>query len=384
MKNGIWRAFIIREDGNPIIFNMRVKNHRDLFILNDRESIPIRDIVFKKDSVNFNMPFFESYFISALQKDGSLKGNWIKGTAGATQRWDFYAYPNQSYRFSESGGDAMANISGKWEMELTRNTTGYTRKALAELVQKGNRLTGTVITPSGDYRYLEGIVSGDSLKLSTFDGAHAYMFAGKLLGDRLLKGVFYSGFAGVEEWVAEKNASALPPEISPTDLKDGYSRLDFSFKDINGNVVSLRDPQFSGKIVVIQLMGSWCPNCMDETKFLSDYYNKHQKEGIEVIALAYEYSEDFERSQKSLRKFQKAFDVQYPMLITGVSVSDSLKTEKSLPQLNKISVYPTTIFIGRDGNVKSIHTGFYGPGSGEYFEAYKKEFQETIDRLQAE
>ena len=121
-------------------------------------------------------------------------------------------------------------------------------------------------------------------------------------------------------------------------------------------------------------MGSWCPNCMDETKFLNEFYIKNKQRGVEVVSLAYEYSTDFERSRISLLKFQQRFNVKYPMLITGAWINDSLRTEKTLPQITPIKVFPTTIYIGKDGKVKKMQAGFYGPGSGEHFELFKKEF----------
>ncbi len=120
---------------------------------------------------------------------------------------------------------------------------------------------------------------------------------------------------------------------------------------------------------------------MDETKFLSDYYQKNRNRGIEIVSLAYEYSEDLERSRKSLTKFKEKFNVEYPMLITGARTSDSLRTEKTLPQITPIKMFPTTIFIGKDGRVRKIHTGFNGPGTGEHFEIFKKEFDHIVDTL---
>jgi peroxiredoxin len=161
--------------------------------------------------------------------------------------------------------------------------------------------------------------------------------------------------------------------------EDGY--LNFSFPDVDGNPVSLSDARFKNKVVVISLMGSWCPNCMDETAFLSNYYNKNKERGVEIIGLAYEYTTDFERSQKSVRKFQKRFDIQYPLLITGVSVTDTLRTEKTLPQLTSIKAFPSSIILDKTGKVHKIDTDFQGPSTGEYYTAYIKEFEKTIDEL---
>src|SRR5207237_7426925 len=141
----------------------------------------------------------------------------------------------------------------------------------------------------------------------------------------------------IETWTAVKNAKAVIPDtLAAVYLKPGEDRLHFRYPDLDSNLVSIEDARFHNKVVIIQIMGSWCPNCMDETAFLSDYYNKNRQRGVEIVALAYEYSTNFERSQKSLAKFQKRFNVQYPVLITWVTVSDSLRTAKTLPQVTPI------------------------------------------------
>jgi thiol-disulfide isomerase/thioredoxin len=152
----------------------------------------------------------------------------------------------------------------------------------------------------------------------------------------------------------------------------------------DGHLVSITDKVYQGKVVVIQILGSWCPNCMDETKFLSEFYQKDHAKGVEIIGLAYERTTDFASSQKALQAFKKRFDIQYPILITGVTVSDSLRTEKTLPQLKKIDAFPTTIFIDKKGNIREVYSGFNGPATGEHYAESKKEFNETIDKLLAE
>ena len=164
-------------------------------------------------------------------------------------------------------------------------------------------------------------------------------------------------------------------------VKPGEESLDFSFKDLEGKQVSINSDRFKNKVVVVQLMGSWCPNCMDETIFLSDYYNKNKQRGVEVVALAYEYSTDWERSVKSLKKFQQRFNVQYPILITGVTSSDSLRTEKTLPQVTSIKFFPSSIILDKKGKIRKFDTGFVGPATGSHYIEYKKEFDKTIDNL---
>jgi thiol-disulfide isomerase/thioredoxin len=254
---------------------------------------------------------------------------------------------------------------------------------VAEFEQNGDNLTGSFITPTGDYRFLEGIVTGDSLKLSTFDGAHAYTFYAKVISaEKISGGVYLSGFNGKETWSAVKDQDVKQPvQEQPTKLKPGESKLNFTFNDLEGKPVSINDERFKNKVVIVQIMGSWCPNCMDETKFLSDFYNKNRSRGVEIVSLAYEYSTDIERSRKSLSKFQKLFNVQYPMLITGVTSTDEQKTEKTLPQITPIRAFPTSIFLDRKGNVRDIHSVFYGPGTKQYFEEYTKVFSAIVEGL---
>jgi thiol-disulfide isomerase/thioredoxin len=131
-------------------------------------------------------------------------------------------------------------------------------------------------------------------------------------------------------------------------------------------------------------MGSWCPNCMDETAFLSEFYNKHKHRGVEIIALAYEYSTDWQRSVSSLTKVRNRFNVQYPILITGVAVTDSLRTEKTLPELTPIKFFPSSVIIDKKGKIRKLDTGFNGPATGKHYIAYKNEFEATIEELLAE
>ena len=150
--------------------------------------------------------------------------------------------------------------------------------------------------------------------------------------------------------------------------------IDLRFPDTDGNMVSSTDERFRGKPLMVQIMGSWCPNCMDESKFLSSFYKEYKNKGVEVVALAYEYSTDFNRSKASVQKFIKRFGIQYPVLIPPVTVSDEQRTEKTLPQLTPIRSFPTTIFISKHGNVAGVHQGFFGPGTGSFYEEFKTEF----------
>lgn len=383
LKTGWYRAEIKRPDSAAIVFNAEAVTSNGktvLFIRNDQERLKVDNIKVKGDSVFIDMPFFESTFKLRKQKDHSLKGVWIKGTSRNNLEFPVVFTFGKKERFPVTGSSS-ANITGKWQVTFTR-ATGGERPAVATFQQKGNYLSGSFITPSGDYRFLEGVVNGKQLQLSCFDGSHAYLFTADVSNSSITNGKYYNSASAVEQWRAFKNQNAVLPDTSQrTQLREGESRLNFSFKDINGKTVSINDEQFRNQVVIIQLMGSWCPNCMDESKFLGDFYKQYESKGVKIIALAYEYSTDVQRSKASIQKFIDRFSIQYPVLIAPVAVNDPERTEKTLPQLTPIRSFPTTIFIGKDGTVQKVHSGFYGPGTGAYYEQFQKEFYETVETL---
>ena len=380
--HGWWKAQLHREDGNIIVFNFEWKEEHGKttwYIRNAGERIRVTDITSVGDSLFVQMPVFESQF--RLKKNSkSLEGVWIKGGSVKTQVIPFTAKPG--YNRFDISKSATNNISGRWSAGFV-NKNNITIPSVAEFKQTGNLVTGTFLNPTGDYRYLEGVISGDSLQLSCFDGGHAFLFTAKIANNNTISnGHYYTGAVNKEEWTARRNAKAtLPPEDAAMYLKPGEERLNFTFNDLDGKPVSINDDRFKDKVVVVQIMGSWCPNCMDETAFLSDYYSRNKQRGFEVVSLAYEYSTDIERSVKSLKKFQQRFNVQYTMLVTGVSTSDSLRTEKTLPQLTPIKFFPSSVILDRKGRVRKLDTGFNGPGTGEHYIQYKKEFEKTINEL---
>jgi thiol-disulfide isomerase/thioredoxin len=383
-----WRIALIRKDSVEVPFMMERNEENGrivLYVINAAERIRIPDVRLVGDSMFFSLPTFESSFKLRILGNGNLSGTYIKGTSGATQYWKLFGLANVEGRFDPVNGDAKSNISGRWDMTFIR-PNGTTRKALGIFAQKGNSISGSVLTPSADNRYLSGRVSGDSLLLSGFDGDNIHLYTAEIYNsDSISGGTFYNGYTRKEKWIAERNNNAsLPEALDPTRLRPGQTRLNFTFNDLEGKPVSINDKRFRGKVVIVQIMGSWCANCFDETKFLADYYRKNHSKGIEIIALAYELTTNIGRSKISLLKFKKLLNVEYPILITGVAAGDDKKTEKTLPQLTPIHSFPITIFIDKKGFVKDIHTNFYGPASGPYFIESKEEFYKTVDKLMNE
>jgi peroxiredoxin len=226
-------------------------------------------------------------------------------------------------------------------------------------------------------------VNGDSLFLSTFDGSNAMLFKAAIQPDGSLKGALWSGIKAYKTWTARLDPAAkLPDAMKLTFLKPGFDKVDFSFPDADGNIVSLKDDRFKDKVVIIQILGSWCPNCMDETNFLAPWYKKNKERGVEIVGLAFEHSDKPEVSGPKLKRMISRFDMTYPVLLAGTNTDEA--TAKALPMLNKVMSYPTTIFIDKKGKVREIHTGFSGPGTGQYYDQFVEEFNGLINKMVSE
>ena len=384
-RNGLWRGLLERKDGHDIAFNFEVRDsggRQVLYMRNAGERILVDDVRREGDSVLIRMPFYESQLRARVTADGNLEGVWLRHLVSDWQAIPFKAYYGEGYRFAGAEPGAGVRVSGRWAAVFRSPNDNDTTFRVGEFEQRGSKVTGTFLDAGGDLRYLEGVVTGDSMKLSCFDGTHAYFFSARVNGNTMT-GMQYSGPTAYATWTAHKDEHAqLEDQFAMTKWNKDMP-FTFTFKDLDGHEVSLSDPRFKGKVVLVQIMGSWCPNCMDETRFLSGFYDQYRWKGVEVVALAYERSTDFTRSSNSVRNFQQRLHVQYPMLITGVTVGDPKRAEKTLPQLEDIADFPTTIFVGKDGKIAKIHTGFSGPGTGAHYEDQKKEFYDIVDQLLA-
>lgn len=386
LQTGTWRGTLKTSSGNELPFNFIVSDtagKQQIAIINGAERFKVTDIKSAGDSVFIHMPLFDSEFRLKLEGDG-LHGKWIKHLGVSDAVMDFAGVPNTSWRFFKDAPAPVYNVAGRWTAIFGEGADRDT--TVGEFKQDGAHLTGTFLTTTGDYRYLDGTLAGDSLYLSCFDGGHAFIFKAKInSNDSMTDGKMYSGISGVDSWTAVRNENAkLPDAYSLTFLKPGYKKISFRFKDINGREVSSSDARFKGKVVIVQILGSWCPNCMDETNYMvNSYYPKYHKKGVEVIGLAYERTTNFTASQRTLRQMKAHFNIPYPLLITGYTPGRG-DPQKSLPMLADFKGFPTTIIIDKKGDVRKIHTGFSGPGTGEYYTQFIDEFEKLTDDLLAE
>jgi thiol-disulfide isomerase/thioredoxin len=383
LKSGIWRGALITESGAEIPFNFEVadsagKNYLDIF--NSTERFRVNEISKNGDSILIQMPLFDSE-IKGVLTDGKITGVWTKHLADTDVVMQFFAEAGIDWRIKKEFEKPAEQVTGKWATTFISADGQDTTIAIGEFVQNDAKVTGTFLTSTGDYRYLDGILDGNKLMISTFDGSHAYLFTATLNGDKLIDGKFYSDFSYLETWSAVKDDQAkLPDAYGLTVLKTGEKKINFSFPNLDQKMISLNDAQFKNKVVVMQMLGSWCPNCMDETAYLSKFYDKYKPKGVEVVGLAYERTRDFDKSKKNIERLKNRFNVKYNLLVTGFT-KDKEDAAKSLPMLNKVIAFPTMIIIDKKGEVREIHTGFSGPGTGNHYTEFVNEFEKLINDL---
>ena len=374
---GIWRGEITLQ-GQTLPFNFEVSQLQEktysISLINGEERITIDEVVIIGDSIFATMQVFDTQIRARIDKD-KLDGFWIKNYE-SDHRYPFQATYDLRYRFQPNLTISNTDVTGKWEVQFSQDTS----ISIGIFEQANGKLTGTFLTTKGDYRFLEGIQSGQTLKLSTFDGAHAFLFDAEIQGDSSIRGTFYSSRAWQETWVAKRNEQVrLAHADSLTYLKDDYERLDFSFPDLNGKMLSPTDSVYKNKILILQIFGTWCPNCIDETKYLVGWYDKHKDRGVQIIGLAYEKKPGFDYARNRVNKMINELGVNYDFVIAGTS--DKIAASKTLPMLNHVMAFPTTIFLDPEGQVERIHTGFTGPGTGHYYQQFMDQFNTTVDRM---
>lgn len=364
LEEGPWRATIMLNDTTAMPFDFQLEQRDDstfrMTILNAEEKIEAM-IEPAGDSLRISLPVFANYMM--VQTNGqSMEGYFINPDAEDYQL-PFSARAGQQSRFKLDSSNCC-DINKKWRVAIGADTTDLT-PAIAYFEQDSTYVSGTFMTETGDYRYLEGNLHGNNLQLSAFDGAHLFYFEAEIEDGQKINGRFYSGRSYLEPWKAWRDQDfELADPDTLTYLREGYESLSFSFPNLEGDSVSLNDARFEGKPVIVQILGSWCPNCMDESRYLRDIYKRYHEEGLEVIGISFERTRGRETAEKRVAKMIEDIGIPYPVLMGGYTRDD--KAAEKLPMLNHVMSYPTAIYLNDRHEVVKIHTGFSGPGTPVY------------------
>jgi peroxiredoxin len=315
--------------------------------------------------------------------EAQWKGDHLEGTYYGTRvtgTLPFQARPAGD-KTSETPASGIPLIAGQWEIAGVKS--GKHEQAWRFIVQQaGATATATILRVDGDTGALTGSWEGHEFVLSHFSGARAALMRIQPQPDGSLAITLNGNTHYRAVLPKEARAEDLPAPADPeshTGVKDPSEPFRFSFHDLNGNLVSQSDARFQNKVVLIGILGSWCPNCHDEAPFLVELYRRFHAQGLEVVGLAFE-EEDQLANPVRLRAFVKQYGIEYPMLLCGVPDEASAQ----MPQLRGFDAWPTVLLLGRDGRVRRVHSGFPSKGSGPVYIQTRQELTATVETLLAE
>ncbi|MGB3802212.1 MAG: TlpA disulfide reductase family protein [Lewinella sp.] len=361
---------------NDTRFHLVLHNGAEEIVVPAKDIQAGRDQSIGRDTIRINFPVYDTH-ISAYHEENVIEGVWVVHYRD-NYRIPFKAYFGKDFRFTSLRKEPVTDVTGTWAVDFAGSPDEEPYLGIAEFEQRGNQLTGTFRTETGDYRYLEGTVQGNKLYLSVFDGSHAFLFEALIREDGTLSGTFRSGRHYITDWTARQDDQAQltsPDEL--TKLREDIP-LAFSFATPEGDTVSLEDVDGPK---LIQLFGTWCPNCRDETNFLKAYLEENDVDDLSVIALAFEqYGAEDDRSRQAVRRYRENMEVEWPILLAASN--DKREAGRALPMLNQVISYPTLLFVDRDNRVRRIHTGFNGPATSKYAE-FEESFDTSVQELLA-
>lgn len=378
IKSGKWHAELQLNDSTQLPFFIEITNKSEFIVINGKEKITL-ELKILGDSCELVFPYFNSKLIVNQITRHSLKGYWINYNKGKNYTIPFKARIHKNTtRFPIDEKAEHQNFDGKWKTTFEPGTPdAYMGIGLFDQ-DHPSLISGTFLTETGDYRFLDGNVSGNSIFLSCFDGSHAFLFKGKETNG-VINGSFYSGTHWWSEWLAERDDHfELKNPESLTYIKDS-SLLQIDLKSIDGTDFHYPNPAFNDKVVIIQIMGTWCPNCLDESQYFKQLYSKYHEKGLEIIAIGYETGNSFEDYSRNILRLKNKLNVDFTYLVGGPAKKGV--ASEQFKMLNEVISFPTSIFIGKDGKVKRVHTGFNGPGTGAYYEEYTLKTEALIQDL---
>jgi len=365
------------ENNKYLPFNFSVTNDSTLVVQNSSEIVDF-SIVYSNDSIFIKSKVFEG-FIKGVLVENKINGFFT--IESLDRSVPFSSYKNNN-RFNIDFDENKKLTLNRWKFTFNPNKDNASFSVGIFNSIGENEISATFRTTTGDYGYMHGGYKENKIVLSTFNGSRAYLFEAEMNKDSI-EGVMYAGNHSktIVKGVLDNDFELLN-EYSLTSLRDKNQKFDFSFENTLGKLISIDDKFYDGKSMVVQLMGSWCSNCLDESKFYVDYMNKNELKDIEFVALAFEYAKTKDDALNSIQKLKKQLGINYPILLAQYGSSDKSRALEKFPMLNKIISYPTTIFLDKNKDVIKIHTGFNGPATGEKYTEFINEFNSTIKFLQ--
>lgn len=343
-------------------------------ILNAEELIRLDSVTFRGDSFFVKLPLFDSSLKGTWRND-SLFGDWTDHSRKA------YSIPFEGGIQNSEGCDNQVEEM-RYDIIFSPGDSAEISKGVAVLQKHGQMLTGTILTETGDYRYLQGEWNSNNLWLSAFDGTHLFYLSGVAAADSITNGLFLSGKHWKETWIGIKsNTNTLrdPSGIATLRVSENPQ---FTVYTNTGSSVTLDSSTWKNHVSIIQIMGSWCPNCTDESRFLKELYGAYKNDGLQIIPIAFERGDDVAAACRRVTRQFDQLQIPYPFYYGGQASKE--EAQKKLHFLHEIHSFPTTVFIDKNGTIRRVYSGFYGPGTHEEYSKHSKELRAFVEILLSE
>ena len=370
---GIWDATVV-SGGVTVPFKLELASDgvgAQAWFFNGRERTPSTSGRFERGALALEFAQLGTR-LEATWKDGKLDGTYH----GSRRTGDLKFHAEPASAKPAAALDAPA-IGGEWELNQIRSGKGEAAWRFL-VTQTGAEVTATILRVDGDTGALAGSYRNGKFVLSHFSGARQAVLEIVPSTD----GTLALTMNGTTKYTAVRPARAraegLPSPTDPelhTSVQNPSEQFRFSFQDLNGKLVSNTDDRFKNKVVLVSLLGSWCPNCHDEASYLAELYRTYRSKGLEMVGLAFE-EEDQLADPARLRAYVKSYGIDYPMLLCGIPDDASSR----LPQLKNFNAWPTILILGRDGKFRQSHAGFPSEGSGAVYAETKQEITASVER----
>jgi thiol-disulfide isomerase/thioredoxin len=363
--NGSWLGELQLNDSTTLRFIYTVANadgRMRVLVKNGGEQVVLKTTFFDGDSIVLDFPVYQSRLVAQVGTEVWL--GYFEKTDSRDYRVPFTGTVGFEDRLTSSE-QACCELAPRWQVAFNTGTKEI--PAIGEFNQKGNVVTGSFLTASGDYRFLEGKLLGNELTLYGFDGGYLQVFKADLRNDSLVNGQYFSGLTGYYTWVATPSQTfELPNPETLSIIRKDIDSISFSYPGLDGSPVGYAPHRNNGKVSILQITGSWCPNCKDQAMFLQQLIDEYGLEKISVLGIAFERMGTLEASIEAAKKSKADLSVNYPVGIAKYNKEQV--AEEVFPFIDKIRSYPTLIIIDKKGNVRKVYTGFAGPGTSKYDE----------------
>ncbi|MEQ8242583.1 TlpA disulfide reductase family protein [Fulvivirga sp.] len=371
--SGQWQGQLEYEEVDvPFTFEIKYNGDKpEVTLINGDERIALKKVKFEGDSIIIPLKPFDAV-LKAKYEEHEMTGWWSKGYRKKSVPFKAtYGVP----RFNP-GGQPTIKILEKLSVTLKpENGAEYPGVGIFNLLDNGI-VTGTLLTGVGDFRYFEGVVHGDSLKISAFDGTHGFMIIGAK-DENGWSGVFYFDSNYKETWTATEDPNAA--------LADQFAKVEegqrpyFDILTAGDPAVKVSEDDYFDKVLIIQLFGTWCPNSFDQTNYLKEWYKDNHERGIEVLAVSFEVNFSKEYGTCRINDYQQDMEVPYQVVLGGRQNKGDAAL--AFPFLDKINAFPTLVIIDKNGFARYTCNYFNGPATGELYKQFDASFNKIVDEL---